>query len=233
MADFQYYRDLVDRLSAYSAEHQCNGGITAEAADAIEVLLKEAGCDLMSFWQDGALALLMPIHPEYVERIFDGTKRFEFRRRLAGKPVPRIIVYATAPVSAVVGEVELLGMLSAPPDELWEQTKGVAGISEEKYRQYFAGRKTAYAYRLGKTTRYSRTKELREYGLSRAPQSSAYVRVPAHAAEHRPKDYKSLIDRLNAYSAEYQCHGGITAEAADAIEALLEELKCEKMMKRG
>ena len=105
--------------------HQCNGGITAEAADAIEVLLKEAGCDLMSFWQDGALALLMPIHPEYVERIFDGTKRFEFRRRLAGKPVPRIIVYATAPVSAVVGEVELLGMLSAPPDELWEQTKDV------------------------------------------------------------------------------------------------------------
>ena len=31
MADFQHYRDLVDRLSAYSAEHQCNGGITAEA----------------------------------------------------------------------------------------------------------------------------------------------------------------------------------------------------------
>lgn len=47
MADFQYYRDLVDRLSAYSAEHQCNGGITAEAADAIEALLEELKCEKM------------------------------------------------------------------------------------------------------------------------------------------------------------------------------------------
>lgn len=36
-------------------------------------------------------------------------------------------------------------------------------------------------------------------------------------------DYKKLIERLNAYSAEHQCHGGITAEAADAIETLLAE----------
>lgn len=36
-------------------------------------------------------------------------------------------------------------------------------------------------------------------------------------------DYKELIDRLSAYSAEYQCHGGITAEAVDALKALLLE----------
>lgn len=36
-------------------------------------------------------------------------------------------------------------------------------------------------------------------------------------------DYKELIERLNSYSAEHQCHGGITAEATDAIETLLAE----------
>lgn len=36
-------------------------------------------------------------------------------------------------------------------------------------------------------------------------------------------DYKDLVQRLNAYSAEYQYHGGITAEAADAIETLIAE----------
>lgn len=36
-------------------------------------------------------------------------------------------------------------------------------------------------------------------------------------------DYRELIERLNAYSAEHQCHKGITAEAADAIENLLAE----------
>lgn len=32
--------------------------------------------------------------------------------------------------------------------------------------------------------------------------------------------YEGLVKRLNAYSAEHECHGGITAEAADAIEKL-------------
>lgn len=36
-------------------------------------------------------------------------------------------------------------------------------------------------------------------------------------------DCKELIERLNAYSAEHEHHGGITAEAADAIETLLTE----------
>ena len=32
--------------------------------------------------------------------------------------------------------------------------------------------------------------------------------------------YEELVKRLNAYSAEHEYHGGITAEAADAIEEL-------------
>lgn len=125
---------------------------------------------------DRGRALLMPIHPEYVERIFAGTKQVEFRRRLASKAVDKIIVYATAPISAVVGEVRVLGAISAPPDELWEQTKEVAGISEEKYRRYFEGCALAHAYQLGKVTLYERPKKLREFGLSRAPQSFAYIK---------------------------------------------------------
>ena len=34
--------------------------------------------------------------------------------------------------------------------------------------------------------------------------------------------YENLVKRLNAYSAEHEHHGGITAEAADAIEKLIE-----------
>ena len=37
--------------------------------------------------------------------------------------------------------------------------------------------------------------------------------------------YDELVKRLNAYSAEHECHGGITAEAADAIEELLKAAK--------
>ena len=34
-------------------------------------------------------------------------------------------------------------------------------------------------------------------------------------------DYKALINALNRYSAENQNHGGVTAQAADAITDLL------------
>ena len=34
--------------------------------------------------------------------------------------------------------------------------------------------------------------------------------------------YENLVKRQNAYSAEHEHHGGITAEAADAIEKLIE-----------
>ena len=40
---------------------------------------------------------------------------------------------------------------------------------------------------------------------------------------------KELVERLNAYSAQYQNHGGITAEAADRIEQLHTELTKEKI----
>lgn len=40
---------------------------------------------------------------------------------------------------------------------------------------------------------------------------------------------KEIVERLNAYSAQYQNHGGITAEAADRIEQLRAELTNEKI----
>lgn len=40
---------------------------------------------------------------------------------------------------------------------------------------------------------------------------------------------KELVERLNAYSSQYQNHGGITAEAADRIEQLHTELTKEKI----
>lgn len=36
-------------------------------------------------------------------------------------------------------------------------------------------------------------------------------------------DIENLIERLNNYSAEYQRHGGITVEAADALSILRDE----------
>lgn len=90
--------------------------------------------------------ILLSIKLEYVERIFNGSKKFEFRKHLPQKKVDRIIVYSTDPMQRVVGEVDVLGRLTMKLSPLWEATKTAAGISCAKYRAYFKGCATAYAF---------------------------------------------------------------------------------------
>lgn len=120
-------------------------------------------------------SILLSIKPEYVERIFSGSKKYEFRKRLANKAVGKILMYSTAPIMKVVGEVQIVETISASPTALWESTKKFAGISRDKYREYYKGCKVAYAYRLGQVTRYEPSKELSEFNISSPPQSFIYL----------------------------------------------------------
>lgn len=120
-------------------------------------------------------SILLSIKPEYVELIFDGSKKYEFRKRLANKTIETILMYATAPTKQVVGEVQIMEILSATPTALWEQTKSHAGITRDKFREYFKDCKTAYAYKLGVVTRYEPPKELSEFNIVQPPQSFVYI----------------------------------------------------------
>ena len=74
-----------------------------------------------------------------MERILAGSKKYEFRKRLANRTVDKILMYSTAPIMKVVGEVEVVKTISSSPSALWEYTKKFAGISRDKYRKYFKG----------------------------------------------------------------------------------------------
>lgn len=134
-------------------------------------------------------SILLSIKPEYVERIFSGSKKYEFRKRLANKAVGKILMYSTAPIMKVVGEVQIVETISASPTALWESTKKFAGISRDKYREYYKGCKVAYAYRLGQVTRYEPPKELSEFNISSPPQSFIYL-------SEEQSDYEALNEIL-------------------------------------
>ncbi len=119
--------------------------------------------------------ILLSINPEYIERILDGTKKYEFRKRIANKPVNKILMYSTAPVMQVVGEAQIVETISDSPTALWEQTKKFAGISRDKYSEYFRGCETAYAYKLGEITKYDQPKELSEFNIYQPPRSFVYI----------------------------------------------------------
>ena len=120
--------------------------------------------------------ILLSIKPEYVAKIFNLTKRYEFRKRIPHRPIEKVIVYSTEPERSVVGEFEVLEIITMKPSSLWEKTKKDAGISRAKFREYFHGCENSYAYKIGYVTLYEKPKKLTDFGVNQAPQSFVYVK---------------------------------------------------------
>lgn len=120
--------------------------------------------------------VLLSIHPEYVEAILDGTKKFEFRKRTFSDSVDTILLYATSPVKKVLGEAKIAGLVSGKPENVWKKTEAYAGISREDFFSYFGSTSEAHAYELTDVVRYEEPKMLADYGIKRAPQSFVYIR---------------------------------------------------------
>lgn len=124
-------------------------------------------------------SVLLSIKPEFADAILEGRKRFEFRKAgfKAGN-IERVYIYASSPISMVIGEFELLHVIESEPDSLWKETKDAAGISREYFRAYFSGRTKGYALVVGSTAKYAEPKSLKEmFGVDRPPQSFRYVRA--------------------------------------------------------
>lgn len=101
------------------------------------------------------MKILLSIKPEFAERIFDGTKRFEFRKVVhSNRGVRTVVLYVTRPVGRILGEFEVLDITEAEPNNLWEKTREFAGVSREFFDEYFLGRDRGYAIHIGFVTRY-------------------------------------------------------------------------------
>lgn len=119
--------------------------------------------------------ILMSINPEHVEKILNGTKKYEFRKH-ASKIIPdKIIIYCTTPVQRIVGEVEVKEVLQDKPSKIWSITSSKSGINKEFFDSYYDGRNTAVAYKLGTIKKYNKQKTLRDFGIKVAPQSYVYI----------------------------------------------------------
>lgn len=119
--------------------------------------------------------ILLSIKPKYSKLIFDGSKKFEFRKIIAKKEVDKIIVYSSSPDKVIIGEVYVTGIVSMKKKNLWEFTKKHAGITEDEFFSYFDKNEVGYAYKLGKVEKYKNPKQLKDLGVEKAPQSFIYL----------------------------------------------------------
>ena len=119
---------------------------------------------------------LMSIHPKYAEAIFDGTKRVEFRKRKLDESVTHVVVYATAPISAVIGVFAIRAQQAKSPSALWRTYRSVGGIDSGSFFSYFEGHSMGVAIEIDKPKRNRYPITLKELGdIQAPPQSYQYL----------------------------------------------------------
>jgi predicted transcriptional regulator len=122
-------------------------------------------------------AVLISIYPRYAEAIRRGEKQVEFRKVRFKRPIKHLVVYATAPVSAVVAVAEVAGMDEGSPATIWEQWSDVGSITRDDFFAYFEGSDCAVAIELGQVRDLAADVDLQLlFPGRRAPQSFAYLR---------------------------------------------------------
>ena len=121
--------------------------------------------------------MLISIKPEYVENIFNGSKKYKYRKIRCKQDIDKIIIYSTYPIMKVVGETKVEKILEDSPDRIWEKTKKYSGIDLNFYQKYFKDRSKAIAYKLTNIKKYDSPKELSSYGIKAAPQSFVYIQI--------------------------------------------------------
>lgn len=122
------------------------------------------------------MTVLLSIKPEFAEKIFDGTKKYEFRRSIfKNTDIRTVVVYASSPVQRVIGEFTIDSILNDDVDTIWTKTKRYSGITHDFYMSYFANKEKAYAIKIRNAKRYRKAKRLSEYNIHYAPQSFAYI----------------------------------------------------------
>lgn len=122
----------------------------------------------------------MSIHTRWAEAIMDGSKRVEFRKRRLAPDIQTVLVYATAPVSKVIGSFTIDCIVSGSPMEIWERFGRVGVINRDDFFAYFDGADSAVAIVVSDAERFDVPVPLESIDPRPAvPQSFAYLRTSA------------------------------------------------------
>jgi predicted transcriptional regulator len=91
-------------------------------------------------------------------KIFNHTKKFEFRRAIFKKEkIQDVIIYASHPVQKIVGRFQIGKILEASPEQLWSSCNNFAGIEKEAFFEYFHDKTIGYAIEIQNLEQFSNT----------------------------------------------------------------------------
>lgn len=123
------------------------------------------------------MKVILSIKPFYVDKILSGEKKYELRKSIfKNDNVNKVMIYASSPVSKIIGEFEIEKIFHKNVKELWELIKNDAGVKRDFFDEYFFEKEKGYAIEIKNVKKYKKHIDIfEEFGI-KAPQSFAYVK---------------------------------------------------------
>ena len=141
--------------------------------------------------------IILSIHPNHIEKILSGEKRYEYRKRIP-TDIRYIVVYATAPIKMIVALIEIDSVIKGIPKEVWDKTKNYAGISQDFFMRYFSNHQDAYAIKIKAVHELLYPKPITDLkDQICAPQSYTYLKEPVIELYHKLGIKKRCARRTN------------------------------------
>lgn len=131
----------------------------------------------------GTRPFVLSIRPTYIERILDGRKTVELRRRFPTSATPQspMILYSTSPVQSIVAIASLEAVIEYSIKWLWRTFGEAAAVTRREFNEYFDGRDRGCALRLSRVCAFDQPIHLRDlvrqFDFS-PPQSFCYWKTP-------------------------------------------------------
>ena len=90
--------------------------------------------------------VILSIKPQFCKLIFDGVKRYEYRKRVFRRnDIDKVYVYASSPICKVIGYFTVDGIINDTVSSVWDMTHEHGGIDRGYYDSYFGGCDMAHA----------------------------------------------------------------------------------------
>lgn len=122
------------------------------------------------------MKVLLSIKPVFAEKIFDGTKKFEYRKTIFKREgIKTAVVYASSPLKLIIGEFDIAEILHKPIDELWRETEIYAGIDKDFFYSYFKNQTLGYAIRIQEIRKFEIPLSIQKEYKINPPQSFRYI----------------------------------------------------------
>lgn len=123
--------------------------------------------------------VILSLRPNFCQSIFDGHKVYEYRKRVFNRSdVDKVYIYASKPISKVVGYFTIKRIICESPSMVWDMTHKQGGITKKQFNDYFKGNKIAHAIEIDEVVKFDTPIDPRKVIKDfTAPQNFTYTEI--------------------------------------------------------